>query len=211
MAEQPSENPTFKLTYFNLRGLAEPIRMLLAYGGIEYEDVRIEREDWPALKPSTPFGQMPLLDVDGIRVHQSLAIVRYIAKRVGLAGSNDWESLLIDVVGDTANDMRLKIVTIVREPDETIKATKMEELKNETIPFFMEKFDAMAVENNGYLALNGQLSWADIYFSALVDVLGFFLGENFVENYANLQTVVNNVTSVDSIKAWIESRPTTEF
>lgn len=52
MAEQPSENPTFKLTYFNIRGLAEPIRFLLAYGGIEYEDNRIEREEWPALKES---------------------------------------------------------------------------------------------------------------------------------------------------------------
>lgn len=51
MAEQPSENPTFKLTYFNIKGLAESIRMLFAYGGIEYEDVRIERDDWPALKP----------------------------------------------------------------------------------------------------------------------------------------------------------------
>lgn len=50
MAEQPSENPTFKLTYFNMRGLAEPIRFLFAYGGIEYEDNRIEREEWPTLK-----------------------------------------------------------------------------------------------------------------------------------------------------------------
>lgn len=58
-------------------------------------------------KLATPFGQMPLLEVDGKQVHQSLAIVRYIAKRVGLAGSNDWESLLIDSVGDTANDLRL--------------------------------------------------------------------------------------------------------
>lgn len=54
-----------------------------------------------------PFGQMPVLEVDGIRVHQSLAIVRYLGKRVDLAGSNDWESLKIDVIGDTCNDFRL--------------------------------------------------------------------------------------------------------
>lgn len=48
----PSKNPTFKLYYFNLRALAEPIRYLFAYGGIAYEDVRVERDDWPKLKPS---------------------------------------------------------------------------------------------------------------------------------------------------------------
>lgn len=49
MAKQPSPNPKYKLTYFNMTGLGEPIRMLFAYGGIKYEDNRIETEDWPAL------------------------------------------------------------------------------------------------------------------------------------------------------------------
>lgn len=48
----PSNNPSFKLYYFNIRALAEPIRYLFAYGGIAYEDVRVEREDWPKVKPS---------------------------------------------------------------------------------------------------------------------------------------------------------------
>lgn len=52
MAKQPSSNPTYKLTYFNIQLLGEPIRMLLSYGGLNFEDVRIEQEDWPALKPS---------------------------------------------------------------------------------------------------------------------------------------------------------------
>jgi hypothetical protein len=43
---------SYKLYYFNIRGLAEPIRYLLKYGEIEFEDVRIEREDWPKLKES---------------------------------------------------------------------------------------------------------------------------------------------------------------
>lgn len=122
----PSKNPTFKLYYFNIRALAEPIRFLLAYGGLAYEDVRIEKEDWPKLKPSKlefdqlfevtilndilvlamPMEQMPVLEVDGQRVHQSVAIGRYLAKRVGLAGSNDWESLQIDSAVDTVNELR---------------------------------------------------------------------------------------------------------
>lgn len=53
-----------------------------------------------------PFGQVPVLEVDGQSVHQSTSIARYVAKKVGLAGANDWESLLIDIVVDTVNDFR---------------------------------------------------------------------------------------------------------
>ena len=52
MSGQPSENPKFKLHYFNVTALGEPLRFLFAYGGIEYEDVRVDFADWPALKPS---------------------------------------------------------------------------------------------------------------------------------------------------------------
>lgn len=54
-----------------------------------------------------PMGQMPVLEVDGHRVHQSISMARYVAKRVGLAGVNDWENLIIDTAVDTVNDFRL--------------------------------------------------------------------------------------------------------
>jgi glutathione S-transferase len=44
--------PAYKLTYFNGRGLAETSRYLLKYGGIDFEDVRVEHADWPQLKDS---------------------------------------------------------------------------------------------------------------------------------------------------------------
>lgn len=54
-----------------------------------------------------PMGQMPVLEVDGHRVHQSISMARYVAKRVGLGGTNDWENLIIDTAVDTVNDFRL--------------------------------------------------------------------------------------------------------
>lgn len=53
-----------------------------------------------------PMGQLPVLEIDGIQVYQSVAIARYVAKVVGLAGKNDWENLLIDIAVDNINDFR---------------------------------------------------------------------------------------------------------
>lgn len=44
--ESVCKMPEYKLTYFNLKALGEPIRFLLKYGKIDFEDVRIEIEDW---------------------------------------------------------------------------------------------------------------------------------------------------------------------
>lgn len=48
---EPVKN-TYTLFYFNVKALAEPLRYLFAYGNLEYEDVRVTRDEWPALKPS---------------------------------------------------------------------------------------------------------------------------------------------------------------
>lgn len=54
-----------------------------------------------------PFGQVPVLEVDGKKVCQSVAISRYLAKQFGVAGKNDWEALEIDSTVDTIHDLRL--------------------------------------------------------------------------------------------------------
>lgn len=44
--------PQYKLHYFNFRGRAELARLILKQAGVEFEDVRFERTEWPALKAS---------------------------------------------------------------------------------------------------------------------------------------------------------------
>lgn len=54
-----------------------------------------------------PMGQMPVLEIDGKRIHQSTSICRYLAKQFGLDGSTDFENFEIDCVVDIINDLRL--------------------------------------------------------------------------------------------------------
>lgn len=54
-----------------------------------------------------PFGKVPVLEIDGKKLNQSMAISRYLAKKAGLAGADEWESLLIDIAVDNINDLRL--------------------------------------------------------------------------------------------------------
>ena len=42
----------YKLTYFNVRGRAEAIRLLFAAAGVKYEDCRIGKEEFQQLKSS---------------------------------------------------------------------------------------------------------------------------------------------------------------
>ena len=80
-SESEAKMAQIKLTYFNLRARAEPARLVLAYAGAKYDDVRLPApwdnpKPWAALKPTTPYGQCPLLEWDGEVIAQSMAITR---------------------------------------------------------------------------------------------------------------------------------------
>ncbi|KAI4470750.1 glutathione s-transferase [Holotrichia oblita] len=199
-----------KVTYFNGRGLGEVIRYLLKYGNIDFEDIRIEQDNWPALKDSTPFGQLPLYEENGKVTGQSVAIARYIAKKVNLAGDDEWQNLEIDAIADTITDLRLKLYPLYSESDAEKKATLKQALLLETIPYYFGRFDKYISKNNGYLAAN-KLSWADVYFAIALDLFNVFLEINVLEKYESLSTLKKKVEELPGIKEWIASRPETPF
>lgn len=57
---------------------------------------------------ATPFGKLPVLEENGKPLTQSTAIARYLGKKAGLAGKDDWENLQIDIIADTLTDMRIR-------------------------------------------------------------------------------------------------------
>jgi glutathione S-transferase len=79
MSPTSSTLPKIKLTYFDIEAAAEPIRLALVLSGVDFEDDRIAFSDWSALKPTTPYGQLPLMTVnDGPVRTQSGAMLRWV-------------------------------------------------------------------------------------------------------------------------------------
>ena len=74
-----------KLTYFNLRARGETARMILVYNNIPYNDNRIEFSEWLELKNSGyyEFGQIPVIEIDGMTIPQARDINRYLCQKYG--------------------------------------------------------------------------------------------------------------------------------
>uniref|UniRef100_A0A1B6DY59 glutathione transferase n=1 Tax=Clastoptera arizonana TaxID=38151 RepID=A0A1B6DY59_9HEMI len=202
----------YKLTYFDGRGLAEPIRYLLMFSGEDFEDNRLSMEEWPKYKSSTPFGKLPTLEIDGNVFTQSGAIYRYLGKKGNLAGNNDLENLHIDIIADVMVDLRTVHIQAFWEGDEETKKEKKEMFIKETLPFYMQKLEEVAKNNNGYLA-NKKLSWADIMFASLAENISLTLPsvENFIEEYSTLKALKEKILSDSKIKPYVEKRKIMSF
>jgi len=90
--------PTYKLSYFPVTALGEPIRAIFALAGIPFEDERVPGEEWGKRKtdPSSPFfgQQMPALQItDDSGANQVLFQSRAILRYVGKVGKYDGKAL----------------------------------------------------------------------------------------------------------------------
>lgn len=201
--------PSYKLSYFKGKGRGELARLMFAAAGKEYEDERLAGETWLAFKPKTPYGQIPVLTVDGTMINQSGAIHRYLARDLGLYGKNNMENTRCDIILETNNDVIQDMIKYFFEKDEKKKAEALKNLKENTIPKFL-KYITTVLEGNGNKYLVGSdLTVADI---AVFDILDRFISDatfsGFLNDYSAVQSLVDRVKTVSNIKKYLESRPT---
>jgi glutathione S-transferase len=201
--------PTYKLTYFNLTGLAESSRYLFHYCGTKFEDVRFEFDDWPEVKAEMPMGQVPVLEIDGKKYNQSRAIGRYLAKKCKLYGSDDIEALEIDGTVDTIDDLRQALGIYYWEKDPACKE-KFKQIAFEKLPIYLDKFEEQVKKNGGHF-VRGKLTWADIVYAAYTGMLTTFAGKDVNKDRPELKKLVDKVHAIPNIKAYLEKRPKMMF
>eukprot|EP00028_Trichosphaerium_sp_Am-I-7-wt_P010487 CAMPEP_0168523450 /NCGR_PEP_ID=MMETSP0405-20121227/9991_1 /TAXON_ID=498012 /ORGANISM="Trichosphaerium sp, Strain Am-I-7 wt" /LENGTH=199 /DNA_ID=CAMNT_0008545327 /DNA_START=31 /DNA_END=626 /DNA_ORIENTATION=+ len=197
---------TYKLSYFNGRGRADTIRYVFAAAKQEFTDDRVA--DWPAFKPKTPFGQMPVLEVtaDGKTqmFGESGAILRYVAREFGFYGSSNLDGLKID--------QYVEIFTSVFEGFAKIRFGTPEAEREAAFKAFYEgdlvkKFgfaDTGFGQTEGPYLLGDKLCVADIMFARLVDDID--TDGAVTKKFANLQKARDALDK--EFKAFRDARPT---
>lgn len=56
-----------------------------------------------------------------------------------------------------------------------------------------------------------QLTWADMYFVAILDYLNYLTKQDLTAGHENLRKIVDNVMSLECIANWVAKRPVTEI
>lgn len=126
----------YRLTYFDLSGSrGEDCRLALHAAGVAFEDRRITREDWAKLKPTTPFGSVPMLESPGKpTLAQSNAILAYIGRSYGLHPTDAWEAALHEAVMASVEELRVATGPSGRLTDPAAKRAAREALASSEIP-----------------------------------------------------------------------------
>jgi glutathione S-transferase len=125
-----------KLTYFDApvsRG--EECRLALHIAGVDFEDDRIKPADWPALKPKTPFGSLPVLEIPGHPpLGQSTAILVLIGRMHGLHPKENFEAARHEAMMQHVEDLRANVSPTMRIKDEAEKKAVREQLVATFLP-----------------------------------------------------------------------------
>ncbi len=165
-----------QITYFDIRGRAEAIRLLLEEAGVEYDDVQITSAQWQELKPKTPFGQLPVFRDGDVELVQSHAIYRHLARIHNLYGEDDTQRLRCDIAVEALRDADERLGSVFWRTDfEKQRKIFVENELPQRLDALERFFDANPAGTG--LWAGASLTLADVFaFAFLEDVEALFPG-----------------------------------
>ncbi|KAJ3026413.1 UNVERIFIED_CONTAM: hypothetical protein HDU68_005711 [Siphonaria sp. JEL0065] len=201
--------PKLKVTYFGIKARAEPIRLALAINEIPFEDERIARDQWATLKPTTPFGQVPILTVnDSTVIAQSTAILRYVGKfgPLKLYPDDALKAALVDQLISQVQDIEASLKPSFAEPDAEKKLKLRVELAEKGLPPLLTALDAFIGKNWGGFATGKDITIGDLFVYQMNTSYsaGAYDGipANILVSYQNIQKLVAAVKTHPAVSKW---------
>jgi len=209
------------LHYFNARGRGECIRWLLHLAKVDFEDNRINMEDWPKHKADAPTGQMPYITCTdtktgkSVSMAQTYTILRNIACRHHLAGKTPCEHGRVDEFAECFRDVAEASAHAFFEKDAERKEAMIKKLKEETGPRIFGYLEKAITENDGHHLVGECFTYADVLVACFVDNFKHLKTKEEMEawgaKFPKLFAMSQAVAETPQIKEWLAKRPATPF
>ncbi len=189
---------------------AEVSRLALHLGGIEFENRAFSRDEFRAAKHdgTLPFGQVPILIVDGETIAQTGAIARFCGKLSGLYPKDDaLAAAKIDQLIDAATDITNKVGPSMRIKDPEAKMAARQKLADATLPQWAGYLENLYQQNEGDFFVGSTLTIADLAIWRLIGWLksGMLDGipTTLIEPFPGLQAHYQRVETEPKIRQWM--------
>lgn len=200
------------LGYWPIRGLAERIRLLLEYFGLEYEQVfylESNEDQWfkvdkPKMLSSNPALNLPYLIHGDKVISESTAILVYLchhAKRLDLLGRDADEQVLLATVYGIYKDFHPNLSRMVYE-------TNPKDTWEDALKAFGEKADVYLKKLSGLLGTKeyicGGLTWIDFVLADMFQALRQMSSSLFT-HYPNLLQLQERVWALPELSKYFSS------
>jgi len=196
------------LAYWDIRGLAQPIRLLLAYTETKYEDKyyvcgpapTFDKSCWFDIKSSLglDFPNLPYYIDGDVKITQSNAILRYIGRKHNLLGTNESERICVDMMENEIGDFRSTFVSLCYNPN----FESRHEAYRKALPERLAKFSKFLGENDWLAGEN--ISIVDFILYEMLDQHVLF-EPKCLDGFPNLKAYVDRFRSLEKIKAYMQS------
>ncbi|GMT07395.1 hypothetical protein PENTCL1PPCAC_29569 [Pristionchus entomophagus] len=202
----------YRLIYFNLRARGEVARQLFALAGEPFEDVRVEFDDWFSIvKPlgDMPFDALPVLEVDGEKIAQSITIARFLARTFGFAGKSNYEQAVVDSVADQYSDffpnVRPFLLTLLGFANHDLDTLLVEKVRPARDEFFAQMTKLLLASESGFL-VGHTVTYADLLLAEHVSTFKQY-DPHYVRDWPEIQEHWAKVRAIPNLSKWINDRP----
>lgn len=208
-----SEQAPAKLYYFHGRGKSQQSRWVLTAAGIPFQNVCLSTaSEIQALRKEKKltYNQVPMLEIAGMRLTQSMAIVRHAARLGKIDGATPVEQARVDEIVEGINDARNAIIAFpFQNPMDACRSHLG------SVQKYFPVFEQLITSNrNPPFSVGSSLTVADVLLAELVEssfeAVRSVADEQqanqlVLQPYPQLRALHSHVMSLPQIKAFMSS------
>ena len=174
---------------------------------------------------------MPLLQVDGKKLNETMAIAQYLGGEFGLSGVNSWEAAQCTFIAGVFKDMiPAKQGAVFKAMQSGDKAALVsfwfwkliffsifqdaatEEFVKDALPPYFERLEKILTANGGEWFVGKQVTWADLLIAEKNQLFASKAdGKPIFANSPKLEAHYKRVYALPGIKEYAAARPDPPF